>query len=74
MELQEIINGENSVSLSFDEKDEKVYNTIMSLLEKCGDWLDYVDDIGNQCASTDRGVEAIIELSKQLEEFYNMEV
>lgn len=52
--------------------DREVYEKIKELCTSTTNWINYVDEIGNQCAYTDRGVEAILETARQLEEVYGI--
>lgn len=52
-------------------KDKQIVKTITELQNMCTNWLQYVKDLGNQCAYTDRGVESILELASKLDKIYN---
>jgi len=53
-------------------KDEKIYLNISNIYVLAKEWLEYVDEIGNQCAYTDRGIEALLHEANQLEEVYGI--
>ena len=50
--------------------DDKIYNKVEELESVCFKWIDDVDSLGNQCAYTDRGIETIIDIAKELESLY----
>lgn len=52
-------------------QDKKVLELVKQVKESCYNFLKAVELMGNQCASTDRMVEKIIEDSKELEKVYN---
>jgi len=54
-------------------KDEKMYLNISNIYTLAKEWLEYVDGIGNQCAYTDRGIEALLHEASQLNKVYNDE-
>lgn len=51
--------------------DKKINDKILEINEKTSDFISAVKSLGNQCAATDRIVEAIIKLGKELEELHN---
>lgn len=52
-------------------QDKKVLELVKQTKESCDNFLKAVEFMGNQCASTDRMVEKVIEDSKELEKVYN---
>lgn len=49
------------------DNDEKLRELIASIHTKTKEFIDYVNQIGNQCAYTDRLIEDVIQQSKELE-------
>lgn len=47
--------------------DEKLRELMASIHTKTKEFIDYVNQIGNQCAYTDRLIEDVIQQSKELE-------
>lgn len=43
-----------------------MYDSVLKIYDLCGEYLDYVDDIGNECAYTDRIIEGIYEEAEVL--------
>jgi len=52
-------------------KDERLMQAVKRIKEQSEIWIDQVNSIGNQCAYTDRGLENILDLSKELDKIYN---
>jgi len=51
-------------------RDEAMYLNISNIYVLAKEWLEYVRDMGNQCAYTDRGIEALLHEAAQLKEVY----
>ena len=49
-------------------------NKIKELRNKCDEFLQQVSSIGNECAWTDRKLEAILELASKIKKDYEEEV
>ena len=50
--------------------DKDVYEKMKQLKSLVDGWLQQVDTIGNQNANTDRRIEKVIEVSKEIEQSY----
>ena len=48
-----------------------MYEIIEKIAEMCYEYMDYIDEIGNECAYTDRIVEAIYEEAEVLHKKYD---
>ena len=48
-----------------------MYEIIEKIAELCYEYMDYIDEIGNECAYTDRIVEAIYEEAEVLHKKYD---
>lgn len=51
-------------------KEKELINVLEQMKDNIIDIIDYVESFNNMCASTDRKVESVIELSKKLELLY----
>ena len=51
-------------------KDKKIVELIKEITEQCQDFTNTVDSMGNQCAWTDRKIEAILKKMTELKQVY----